>query len=44
MLNRIIINNDKVCNINLGIKIGYKECQNTMDKLKNEIEQHLQSY
>ena len=40
MLNRInIINNN-----NINIYLQNKECQNTMDKLKNEIKENINSY
>ena len=40
MLNKIVLNNDEDRNIYLI----NKECQNTTDKLKNEIKEHVTNY
>ena len=44
VLNRIVLNIDKDGNAYLGNKIGYKECQNTTEKIKNEIKEHVTNY
>ena len=40
MLNRIVLNIDKDVNTYLG----NKECQNTTDKLKNEIKEYINNF